>query len=259
MANQASFWTRVGSFFRSDVPSNGRGDQSLTNSAVASEVVPLGSVDGSRSQSESASHSGRLSRSILHWGRRDPLARRDGSERVSLLIDAMTEHFDKQDQRAEQLAQAVNRMAGILEQLPDVQRGHSDSMGHIASHLEMANRHACELRETLARVPSSIQAQAEAIRSVSKQLEASAASEAQVIESLHQLGQVTGTLGQAGTAQVDALQRIHAENSDQRAALTALVHQQGQRFLITMIVAGILVMGALGTMAVTLWMTLGRG
>lgn len=284
----STFWNRIGSMLGFAPRANGGVHDPLDHGATGnvpsgvpelaidvegsvgapSEVLPSGRagvgssgvIGVSRTGTESA---GALqvprSGGLLRWASRDPgSTKRDNPERLAALMDAMRAHFESQDRRSEQLTSAVERMAVNLEQLSTAQQAHGACIGSIAAHLETANRHACELRETLARVPSSIQAQAEALRSISRQLELSGEQDAQMALSLQRLGGVVDSLSQAGSAQVDVLQQLRVESDEQRQSLTMLVREQGRRFLIMMIVAGAMVVAALGAMSVAIWIVTTR-
>ncbi|MCG3128336.1 MAG: hypothetical protein CHACPFDD_03219 [Phycisphaerae bacterium] len=236
MAAPTSFWQRIGSMFR--------GSHGMNGGSMA--IV----ADPPKSGTEPARTSGFMRLT----GREAGAAKlQDGYERLVALVDTMKAHFEKHDRRVEQLSGSLERIASMLEKLPESQRTTGECMNTIALHLDNANRASVELKETLAKVPPSIQAQADAIRSVSKQMERASESDVRLVGSLEKISQVVESLSAAGSAQVEALQRIKAENAEQRSALTTLLGEQGRRFAIVMITFGVLGAVAVGAAAYALW------
>lgn len=239
MAAPTSFWQRIGSMFRGSHGMNGG------TLAVAANP-PKTNNDAARPSS------------FMRLTGRDAGAAKlqDGYERLVALVDTMKAHFEKHDRRVEQLSGSLERIASMLEKLPETQRTTGECMNTIALHLDNANRASVELKETLAKVPPSIQAQAEAIKSVSKQMERASDSDVRLVGSLEKIGQVVESLSAAGAAQVEALQRIKAENAEQRTTLTSLLREQSRRFTIVMVTFAVLGAAAIGGAAYALWVVL---
>lgn len=231
MTHPTSFWRRVGSLL-------GRS----TNGQHAA------GADGDAAPGEGGAES-----RLVPWRSDPPPARpvrQRPDERVAALVDALTQHFQQSDRRAEELTQSVHRMAAILEQLPDLQRSAGDSMHSIASHLGDANRRAGELRDTLAKVPLSIEAQATALLGMTRRMEAAAESDVRFAECLEKLRQSVDSSGSASAAQVEALRLIQNENTRQRDALSAMIRAQGRRFTLMLVVLTVM---TLTMAAVALW------
>jgi hypothetical protein len=191
--------------------------------------------------------------SPLLRGWRNPLHdRRDAQARVLELMDAMQRHFDRQDGRSQQLTESVDRVATILESLAETQRNQGDTIRTLAMQAEVAGRHHAAVAETMQQMPASLLAQAEALRTVARRIEMGQESEGQLVHSLQRFGGAVDSLRAAGLAQVETLQNLHAAERAQKDALTALIRDQGRRFLVLMIVASVMAFGALGALTYTL-------
>ncbi len=226
-----SFWQRLAQVFRPDAATDGE--------PMLVEQAPARPARGG----ELAPSSGRLLK---------PAAPRDVAVRMIELVDAMQDHFHRQDARALELAGSLDRLGGTLEQLAQTQRSQGDYLKAIAGHSETAARNACAATDTLGRIPDSLLAQAEAIRTVARQVELSQESDRQFIESLQHFGQAVNTLGSAGTAQVEALQRMSAAQVSQHDALVAMAREHNRRFLVVVIALGVLVIAGLTAATVLL-------
>jgi hypothetical protein len=241
MAVQASFWRRMSSLFH---PGDG-------NTAVARSEPRLESGDTNPAPLSTGSHPPGL----LWWrGPQRGAQVREVSLRLVELAHAMQEHFHQQDQRAAELAGALQRVGGILEQLADSQRSHGDYLRAIAEQTETAGKTASALTATLGRMPESLLAQAEAIRTVARSLEISQEADTQLMHSLQQFGRAVDTLGSSAGAQVDILQRLNAAQQEQHQAFTALVREQSRRFLAVFAVVVVVAVAALaGLVAMLVW------
>ncbi len=179
-----------------------------------------------------------------------PAGTRELAVRMVALADALQDHFHRQDARALELAHALDRMGGTLAQLAETQRGQGEYLKTIATQGESAARNASMATDTLARIPDSLLAQAEAIRTVAKQIELSQESDRQFIHSLQHFGQAVDTLGSAGSAQVEALQRLGGIQSAQHETLVSVVREQNRRFLTVVVILGVLLLAGITTLVV---------
>ncbi len=247
MAATTSFWQRLSSVLRPGVlpttPSDGDGQP----------VIVAGADDAELDRPVPGDAGGEV-QTISWWRRR--LARQAQAREVSLhviaLAGALQTHFRSQDEHAADLAQALQRVGGTLEQLATTQRAQGECLQTIAQHTDAAGRQAAALSDTLRRVPESLLAQAEALRTVARNLEISQETDTQLMHSLQRFGQAVSTLGAAGTAQVETLQHLHAAQGEQHVAFAALVRQQSRRFLLVLLVGGVLAVAGLAGLAVTL-------
>ncbi len=243
MSARVSFWQRLGSLFRSEAASSG-GDGATTFLEPRPEHVG-GGVSPVRPGAGAPAAT---------WWRRSSkgVQAREAALRVVELAHSLQQHFEQQDRRAAELAGSLNRVGGTLEQLAETQRAEGDYLRSIAEHAEAAGKNAAALTAALGRMPESLLSQAEAIRTVARSLELSQEADMQLMHSLQQFGRAVDTLGSSGTAQVDILQRLNAAQQEQHQAFTALVREQGRRFLAVFVVAAVLAVAALAVLIATL-------
>lgn len=264
MPNQSTLWSRLGGMFRGHGgdgrlarSGNGNGSEPGTrSSASATGVAAVGSIEpAAEPPSESADSSfapPRSMSSLLRWGRSNANAAqlRAGHQHIIELAGTIREHLAKQDSRAERLADSVERMAGAMQQLAETQQAQGRFVQTIAERAEKAGRHAAAISETLSRMPSSLQAQADALHSVARQMETGRDCNQKLTHSLDRFGQAVDALRSAGAAQVETLQRMHVDNREQKQSLADLLREQGRRFLIAIIVAAALGVGAIIVMGI---------
>ena len=256
MSTGVSFWKRVGDVFRAGGVG---GRDSNGNGRVPGAEAAGASRDGDPDESGSPPSETPPRTTLLPWLRRQPGTPHlpEAQQRLVTLMDSMQEHFEKQDERAEQLNGSVDRVANGLEQLAEAQRGTGERIHSISQQVDVAGKYTATLSDALCQMPATMQAEAEAIRSVAQQLEVAHEADTQLMHSLQQFGHAVDSLRQSGTAQVETLERLHAAERGQRETLTDLIRAQGRRFLVVMIVTAALGLGALVVLAVTLALVLG--
>lgn len=247
MSAEISFWKRVGNVFRA----NGR-DAIYSGGNGNKPALCVEAVGPERGNGRDTDHGGSPASSLLPWVRRQRSLEqlREGYQRVLELMDAMCVHFERQDRRAEELTASIDRVGGTLEQLANAQRSQSERVVSIASRVDEAAKYSAGLSATLLEMPASLQAQAESVRAVARQMEAARDADAQVVSSLHQVGQAVDSLRDAGDVQVQTLQRLRDSGARQEESLQAFVRKQSHLLLITAIIVTVLGLGAVAALAV---------
>jgi hypothetical protein len=241
MSSGISLWKRLGGAFRANADSD---DGNGNGAALAVEPADPVRDNGRRSA--------RRASSLLPWVRRGRSLKQldERYQRVLELMDAMRVHFEGQDRRAEELTAGVSRVGCTLEQLADTQRAQGECVASIATRVNDAARHSASLSTMLLEMPASFQAQAEAVRAVARQMEATRAVDAQLVSSVQQFGQAANSLRTASTVQVEALQRLHDGGTRQEESLQAFVRQQTRLLVVLTIIVAVLGLGAVAACAV---------
>jgi phage-related tail protein len=257
MSNQVSFWQRVGNIFRGGRTLRPSGNGNGQAGEAVLEPQSLAAAGEGVTETPTATSS---SPGLMRWGRREPtlVQVRDGYQRVLETMDALQEHFHRQDERTAQLGESVDRMVGILDQLAETGRNQQEHVRRIAENVSEAGQHTAAMSASLSQMPRSLQLQTEALKTVLRQMESSQQSDTQLMQSLERLSGAADALNASGAAQVQTLERLDSSDREQKQALTVLVREQGRRFLIIMGVAALLGLGALAALAVTMWLQFGR-
>jgi len=177
-------------------------------------------------------------------------------QRMAEMIETLRDHYRQQDERAARVEQQTERISGILQQLADDGHRQQEHVRAMADNVSLASRHTAAMSETLSLLPPLLQAEADAVRSMVRRMDVAQETDTQLMHSLQKLGQAVETLQAAGAAQVQTLERLNAAEREQRQALTMLVREQTRRFLLIMLVAAILGVGALAVLSAVLIMRL---
>jgi prefoldin subunit 5 len=226
MVTAQSLWKRIETVFRR------HGD----------DFQPAISAANLKVVTETAEPRPQPSRFRLPWGRGARAALEERYQRVSQAMEALDRHFDQQDRRAAQLVGAVEHVARNLADLSDQNRRNHDTLASINQQLTVVARHAGNCTTAFVELPAAMQAQADAVRTIGRQMESLRGTQTELGGSLKTFATSVDSLRDAGVSQVESLERLHLESYDDRRALQHLLRTQQQRFLIVMLVtAGIAV------------------
>lgn len=223
MSTTSTFWKRVGSAFRIN-SDGGLTPDSTPTILITRDPRSPNRLDG---DDDASAFSG-----FFPWQKRrrkEAAELRDRQSRFMELLVALKTHFEAQDRRGEQLNSSLESVAGTLEVIATAQQAQTKSMSTIAQHAESASRHAGALLATTVELPAALQAQAEAVRSVARRLEAGQATDVQLVSSLQHFGHAVDSLHQAGTLQVETLQRLHHADEQHHEQFRALIRAQNRR------------------------------
>lgn len=252
MANADSIWQRMGNLFRAE-DSGPRPDSDSTTATMEPTHGPVTKAVPTLPASSDWSN--------VPWWRRRSVRQAQSREmalRMFELAGAMQQHFRRQDERARELSGALQHLGGVVEQMASFQQSQTESLKTVADQSTTANKHAAKLADQLSRVPDSLVTQADAIRAVARHLEISQEADTQLMHSLQQFGRAVDTLGSSGSAQVEVLQTLNNSQREQHDALTALVREQGRRFIWVMVLAALAVALGIGALAVAFGLSLAR-
>lgn len=240
--SMSSFWTRLSEMFRPghsgrNLPPVGD-DGLLANGAVGGGEDD----DGASTVSD---------KPITRWTRRDQALQQlqEGYQRVTDLIDAMQKHMGEQSDRTERIASSLDYLARSLSDLPTASRQQAETLGAIASHLEVTNSRTQQLAESISELPGATKAQNEALTGITRQLDMANETHVQLNHALSSLGEAVGTLRKSGEAQAESLRSLQEEGRDREGHLAQLVSEQQRRF--TWLFAITLIFALLGAAAGT--------
>ncbi len=177
---------------------------------------------------------------------------------VARLMEAMHDHFRRQDERAAALVDSVQQVTGTISGLADVQRHQSESIKTIAERVVAVTQQSGKLSETLSMIPGSLDAQASAMQSLARQLEIAQEADQRVATMLGDLSQTVESLRSGAASQLDTLRKLQEKESDQRDTLSQLVREQNRRFIVVVIVAAVLGLAALAALVTALVLIMNR-
>ncbi|MBK9118769.1 MAG: hypothetical protein IPM18_04090 [Phycisphaerales bacterium] len=242
MADQGSVWQRLGSMIRGaprDEPTRAEVER-LETAAPA----PLERAD----------------RRIPWWKRRAlrHAQAREVSRRIVELANVMHEHLKRQEERHGEVGVALQRLGTLLETVTTQQKNTADTLRSVADSAALTGKHSAVISDAVSRIPDSMLSQADAVRKLSQRIELAQESDTQLHHALQQFQRSVEKLSASDGSRAEALQQLHSAHERHHDALRALIREQSRRFLVIILIVGIVVVAALAALGTTLALSLQR-
>jgi methyl-accepting chemotaxis protein len=164
---------------------------------------------------------------------------------VNQLIADMQKHMAEQSQRTERMCGAIEQLARVMNDVPDISREQARTLASIAGQLEAADSASRELAEAVGEIPKVTRAQSEALTGISRRLDMMNEQSVVGNQAMEKLNTVVSSVGQSGQTQTDLLRQLDARASEQNQRLGELLDSQGRRFTILIVVVVLLALIAI--------------
>lgn len=184
---------------------------------------------------------------LSRWAKRESALTQlqEGYERVNQLIADMQKHMAEQSQRTERMCGAIEQLARVMNDVPDVSREQARMLEAISGQLEAANGASRELAEAVGELPKVTRAQSEALTGIGRRLDMMNEQSVVGNQAMEKLNTALSSVGQAGQAQADLLRQLDARACEQNQRLNELLDSQRRRFTILIIVVVVLALAAI--------------
>jgi archaellum component FlaC len=209
----------MGEWFRSA----GRGDSAF------------GSDDGGRTvtevQSASPTEHGLLAPSPAKPSAADRALERLETEyhRVVGLIESISTHLERQEQRATSMMAAVDALAGTLSSLPVEARAEAEALAGIREQLKEDAVRAKRLEDQFVQFPKLADMQRETMASIDRRLSDDTARNEGIRDSLGEVRQALVTVGESASASTSLLREVHTRSLEREDRLGSLLESQSRR------------------------------
>lgn len=177
----------------------------------------------------------------------------DSYTRLATLLDTLQGHFDRQDQRAGELNNLLEKLAHTIEDAAQDQRAVSAQSNEKIAAL---SEHTAGISAALSELPTALQAQNSVLKALKQQAEVSQEVDVQVMHSLQRFGPTLETMRETSHAGVKALEKMLQQERDSRQDLTRFVQKQSQRLFAITLAAGILTLLAVAAAGVLVFRSL---
>lgn len=232
--SQASIWRKMRRWF------DGRSLHGGPDSALSPDVLN-GEPRDDADDAPADTHSGG---GMLARRRRQELLMEElhGSyQKLVGLVDSMQGHQAMQGERAAEISSSLQRLAGTLSDIRTAGGEQAQVLARVADELKSANDRAAQWETRMGQLPALIDAQREAMASISRQMESVGERDDKLLESLHSFRETVATLGDATTSSSVAIKSLQmsALESDERIA--DLLKQQNKRFTMLFVITLVVV------------------
>jgi hypothetical protein len=224
MMEKATFWSRVGHWFRpsgrsvtvddigQDGPMGDGGGAHLSDSPVSDVLPPSG---GSR----------------FRLARTSPAVERLEEEysRIVRLVESVQTHLERQGERSEVMARSLSSVADSLTSLPEASRSNSEALSAINVRLETDGATLKRLDDNLSPLPRLADAQRETMVTIGRHLEVARESNEKLVTTLDGFQQAVTLVSEATSATARALQQIRVDAGAKEDRVAAALREQTRR------------------------------
>lgn len=177
----------------------------------------------------------------------------DSYTRLATLLDTLQGHFDRQDRRAGELNNLLEKLAHTIEDAAQDQRAIS-AQG--SEKIAALSEHTAGISAALNELPTALQAQNAVLKALKQQAEVSQEVDVQVMHSLQRFGPTLETMRETSHANVTALEKMLQQERTSRDQLTSFVQKQSQRLFAVTLAAGVLTLLAVAAAGVIVFRSL---
>ena len=220
---QASVWTKMGSWFRGGVVP-------VRSDETHRQDMGNASGDGLSGRPPAVTTSGPLGAPEAPLARRDANPDRESDSAVVGLIGSIREHLEEQSRWMERVAGSLDRAVENVEGLPDASSKQLGALTDILAQMEADRDVAKHLGETLSQLPRMADAQRETMVNVARQLDLLREGNERGTSTLADFQESVSTLGEANRAMTASIKemQVGADARDER--LADLLRVQTGRF-----------------------------
>lgn len=161
-----------------------------------------------------------------------PVDRREQDERYARvigLVESIQHHLTLQDQRAERLAPAIERLAEGLANLPATSKSQLDLLNRIHALLEADLAGSKRIEAVLSQIPQIADAQRETMVSMGRQLDVLREMGDRSVASATSLQDAMSELARTTTDGTSAIKQMHVDSASREEQVVALLETQTRR------------------------------
>jgi chromosome segregation ATPase len=250
------FWSRIGHWFRStnNEPTAVSRERSASAVAVAEPNSPESSetaLGATLSETESTIVPASSSSRPPRWNQM--LERlEDGYTKVIDLVENIQTHMARQDQRTELMSHSLDKLAEHMSHLPAASESQAKALEALAVEIREDASRSRRVEDQLAQLPSLADAQRETMAAISRQMDAAAAGEAKMDETMTRVRHSLTELSDAAQASTATMHRIHEAQAAREDRTEELLRAQTWKFTWFVAIGGALVVLCAAVLIVTM-------
>jgi hypothetical protein len=243
--SEQSLLSRIGNWFKSGPSSEG-------NSASPEFIV--NNEDGNTAEitgepSMSSSHTGLEPRStfLRPWAKRDAAIDnlQGGINAIGELMTGIRDHLEQQSKRQDELLGYLSHLPAALEQLPESNRVHGETLKAIHEQMKSQDAQQSKLGEILEKISQADGQSIRALDSLQEHVDQLRRHDEAVSQNLGHVGNAMEGLGKNTAASAEVLQQMRDNAASRDGEIERILQQQTSRFTTLLVVATLLLVAAL--------------
>jgi chromosome segregation ATPase len=185
------------------------------------------------------------------WARRDHAIQnlQQGFGTLTDLMAAIKANLERQDQRNEELLNALQQLPQILQSVPETNKLQTETLRAIHQQMEQQNNQQTKLAEILDRICDADAQQSSTLEALRDRVETLTEHDQSIASNLNSVGSAMTTLSQNTQASTEVLSQMRSNIDERDRQLENILHRQGTRFTTMLAVAIFLSIAALAAVA----------
>jgi chromosome segregation ATPase len=185
------------------------------------------------------------------WARRDHAIQnlQQGFGTLTDLMAAIKANLERQDQRSEELLNALQQLPQILQSVPETNKLQTETLRAIHQQMEQQNNQQTKLAEILDRICDADAQQSSTLEALRDRVETLTEHDQSIASNLNSVGSAMTTLSQNTQASTEVLSQMRSNIDERDRQLENILHRQGTRFTTMLAVAIFLSIAALAAVA----------
>lgn len=220
--------------------------------------TPTDSMSGKQRPTVEASEIKPRSEFLRPWAKRDAAIDKlqGGINAIGELMTGIRDHLEKQSQRQDELLGYLSHLPAALEQLPESNRVQAETLKAIHEHLRGQTSQQNRLGDILDRICNADVQNMKSLDALQSNVDQLRQHDAVVAQNLGQVGEAMQNLGKNSAASAQVLQQLRNNAEARDGQIERILTQQTNRFTTLLVVATLLLVGALVAVGVLGWLFL---
>jgi hypothetical protein len=260
MAEQTGFFTRLGEWFKAgratDVVDGGNGDLPLrgqlhedTDAPASDQHHPGGSPIAVRSTL------------FRPWAKRDAAIEnlQNGVGALSELMVSIRDNLDRSGQRQDELLRYLSHLPEALQQLPESSRMQGETLKAIQRRMDQQGDEQSKLADILNRMSQADQVNGRTLDGLRDRVETMTEQDGRIAENLNTVGSALQSVSRNSEATGAVLQQLRETQTTRDGELEKLLARQSTRFTTLLVIAILMSVAAIASVAVVGWQLMNHG
>ena len=246
MAEQTGFFTRLGEWFKgSGRPGDAGTEQHLPLEGQLHDAPP--------SDQHHPGGSPLAVRSTLFrpWAKRDAAIEnlQTGVGALSDLMVSIRDNLERSSQRQDELLQYLSHLPQALQQLPESSRMQAETLKSIQRRMEQQSDEQSKLAEILDRISQADQINGRTLDALHDRVGAMNEHDSKIAENLNTVGSALHSVSRNSEATSAVLLQMRDNQTSRDGELERILAKQGTRFTTLLVIAIVMSVAALGSVA----------
>ena len=246
--SEQSLLSRIGNWFKGGADA-GNGTSAEHAFIVNNEDGNAGELTGEQTLT-SGQHGGAIeprSTFLRPWAKRDQAIEQlqGGISAIGDLMTGIRDHLEKQSKRQDELLGYLSHLPAALEQLPESNRAHTETLKAIHDQMRGQQEQQSKLGEILEKISAADGQNVRSLDALQQHVDQLRRHDEAVAQNLGQVGEAMKGLGDNTAASAAVLQQLRDNTTERDKEIERILQQQTSRFTTLLVVATLLLVAAL--------------